>query len=121
MTTPFYKEVLLSRDKEQRHPDYCNHLYCRQIATTSRWGWQNEKLVLKGQWCRNHDKWWKRIELPEIPKDVRNHLFTFLTLAGMATLAIKCFPVFLITLVAAALGVMLCLIHTVLWDFFDHL
>jgi|688.fasta_scaffold27240_14 hypothetical protein len=88
-------------------------------------GWQNEKLVLKGQWCRNHDKWWKRIELPEIPKDVRkgvrNHLFTFLSLAGIVTLAIKGFPVFPITLAAATLGVILYLIYTLLWDFFDHL
>jgi hypothetical protein len=118
---PKSKELLPSRDEEQPQPHYCDHFYCRHIATTSLWGWQNKKLVLKGQWCRNHDKWWKRIELPEIPKDVRNHLFTSLSLAGMVTLAIKNLPVFLITLVAAGLGIILCLIYGLLWDFFDHL
>jgi hypothetical protein len=125
MTTPFYKEYLILRDMEQHHHIHCDHLYCCQIATTSRWGWRGKELVLKGQWCRNHDKWWKRIELPEILKDerkgVRNHLFTFLSLAGMVTLAIKNLPVFLITLVAAGLGIILWLIYELLWDFFDHL
>jgi hypothetical protein len=120
MTTPFYEIA-----SDGMPPENCNHRYCNQIATTSLWGWQNEKPVLKSQWCRNHDKWWKRIELPEILKDerkgVRNHLLTFLSLAGMVTLAIKGFPVFVITLAAATLGVILYLIYTLLWDFFDHL
>jgi hypothetical protein len=123
--TPESKELLPLRDEEQPQPHYCDHSYCRHIATTSLWGWQNKKLVLKSQWCRNHDKWWKRIELPEILKDerkgVRNHLFTFLSLAGMVTLAIKCFPVFLITLVAA-LGILwLVAIYILIWETFDCL
>jgi len=39
----------------------------------------------------------------------------------MVTLAIKNLPVFLITLVAAGLGIILWLIYELLWDFFDHL
>ena len=37
-----------------------------------------------------------------------------------STASFEGFPVFPITLAAATLGVMLCLIYTVLWDFFDR-
>jgi len=115
--TDSFKEL---RPRESQ-PHYCNHLYCRHIATTSEWGWRGKELVLKGEWCWNHDRWWKRIELPKVPKNIRNHLFTFLSLAGTVTFAIKCFPIFLITLVAAALGTVLCGTYVILWGFFDSL
>ena len=117
------KEILPSRDTEQSPviPHYCDHLYCRHIATTSVWGWRGKELVLKGQWCWTHDRWWKRIELPKVPKNVRNHLLTILFLAGTVTLAIKSLPIFLITLVATALGILLYGIYVVLWEIFDSL
>jgi hypothetical protein len=116
MTTSFYEIA-----SDGMPPENCNHRYCNQIATTSLWGWQKKKLVLKGQWCRNHDRWWKRIELPEISKDVRNHLFATLFLVGSVTLAIKCLPVFLTTL-AVALGItFLAAIYVLIWVTFDCL
>ncbi len=116
MTTLFYEIA-----SDGMPPGNCNHRHCNQIATTSLWGWQIKEPVIIGHWCWNHDKWWRRIELPEIPKNARNHLFTFLSLAGMGTLAIKCFPVFLVTLVAA-LGILwLGAIYLLIYETFDRL
>ena len=115
------KELCAELRPRESQPHYCNHLYCRHIATTSVWGWRGEELVLKGEWCWNHDTWWKRIEPPKVPKDVRNHLLTFLSLAGTVTFAINFFPIFLITLVVA-LGIMLLsAIYLMVWALFDSL
>ena len=117
------KEVLPSRDTEQSPviPHYCDHLYCRHVATTSVWGWRGKELVLKGQWCWDHDRWWKRIELPKVSKNVRNHLLTILSLAGTVTLAIKSFPIFLIIVVALGIILFISAIYVTIWALFDSL
>lgn len=109
-------------NKETENTPFCNHIGCynprvKSIFTINRDG----KLTLKGEWCSDHDRWWKRIELPTMPKDARNHLLATLTIGGMVTLAIKNFPIFVIIIVVLCVAFFAATIYNLLWDLFDDL
>lgn len=106
--------------KETECTPFCNHTGCYNHRVTSIFTINRDgKLTLKGEWCSDHDRWWKRIELPTMSKDVRNHLLATLTIVGTVTLAIKCFPIFVITIFALWVAFFAAALYKLLWDLFD--
>lgn len=106
--------------KETEYTPLCDHTGCynrgvASIFTIDRDG----KLTLKGEWCEDHDRWWKRIELPKVSRDARNHLFTTLTIVGMVTLAIKSFPIFIVTVFTLGVISIITAVYYLLWNLFD--
>jgi hypothetical protein len=58
--------------KETEYTPCCNHIGCYNHRVTSIFTIDRDgKLTLKGEWCSDHDRWWKRIELPTLPRNVK--------------------------------------------------
>lgn len=106
---------------DERH--YCTQRGCYKPAVCSTFSWDMKKGEgeLLGHWCEDHDTWWKRIQLPQIPRKVRNHTLAFLTVASAITLAVVSFETFMIAAIVAASIYVVCWAYVLLLEFFDEL